>query len=151
MDSGPLPSAGGSKWLFAESTLGPRSHHAQPRTQAPQEGDASSGEGVHAGPASTSSLRPCLEVSTRTHQPLVQTEGIHQSSMGSSSARPPNRIPTARQPAVGVMVMEQDSPPPLILVNRHRTDGGHGAGTADTSWITGLNGLYDRGKALWLN
>eukprot|EP00961_Rhodomonas_salina_P085233 1144376-Rhodomonas_salina.2 len=70
--------------------------------------------------------------------------------MGSRSARPPYGIPTAQQPAVGVMVMEQDCPPPQILVNRHRTDGGHGADTADTSWITCLNGQNNRGKALWL-
>eukprot|EP00961_Rhodomonas_salina_P249824 3376764-Rhodomonas_salina.1 len=53
--------------------------------------------------------------------------------MGSCSARPPDGIPTARQPAVGVMVMEQDHPPPLILVYRHRTDGVNGLPCRDDS------------------
>eukprot|EP00961_Rhodomonas_salina_P266642 3603597-Rhodomonas_salina.2 len=127
MDSGPLPSACGSMLLSADSTLGPRSHHARPRPPTPQEGDASSCKGVHAGPAPTSSLPPCLEASARTHQPPVQTAGICQSSMGSRSARPPDRIPMARRPAVSVMVMEQDRPPPQ-------------------SWLTDIGRMTDMGQ-----
>eukprot|EP00961_Rhodomonas_salina_P284245 3841940-Rhodomonas_salina.1 len=67
--------------------------------------------------------------------------------MGFRSTRPPNGIPTARQPAVDMMVTEQDYPPPPLLVLRHWTDGGHGANMVDKHWSTGPQGLYGRGRA----
>jgi hypothetical protein len=45
------------------------------------------------------------------------------------------------------MVTEQDHPPPLTLVNRRWTGGGHGVHTVDEHWITSLKGPYDRGEA----